>query len=125
MRGLAPEMTGLPIDSATPAVGEVSSAMRIQKWFRGACVRRNISVGSVADGVVHTRLQGTAEVFSHFGIDNIDTYYGSKRIDILALPASTHEGYVVGGDNAYVNNAPGQPRDVFGDLLQSFVSKLC
>jgi insecticidal toxin complex protein TccC len=103
----------LPVDGATgdlhplpryPARNKTDlAAMKIQAMVRGTQAREHVSVRTVADGVIHTRLRGDSATFARVGIESLNTDNGPKMLDVLALRSDKFQGHVVGGDRLYVN----------------------
>lgn len=78
-----------------------TDATQCQSIIRGQQQRKKVSINTVADGIVHVRIQGDAETFSSVGINGLDTSTGPKKLDYLSVSLDKYAGRVAGGDKVY------------------------
>lgn len=77
------------------------SAIAIQKYIRAYLVRQQLTVETLATGIVHIQIRGGADFLANIGIFELDTTRGNKQLDILSIAAKYFEGQVVGGHDFF------------------------
>lgn len=80
--------------------------VKLQSQFRGRQVRKQLEVKAVTPGITHVRLNADAAFFKRMGVEGMNTRYGPKQVDYLAIDRQGYYTYAAGANKIVHHDKP-------------------